>query len=84
MSVSQLLEVISENEADVTLTGGDPLMQIEPLLELAKGIKALGLNIWLYTGYTFEQIMSDDSLRRISSPGLASVSSSGQSARSEA
>ena len=65
MSVSQLLEVISENEADVTLTGGDPLMQIEPLLELAKGIKALGLNIWLYTGYTFEQIMSDDSLRRI-------------------
>ncbi len=42
MSVSQLLEVISENEADVTLTGGDPLMQIEPLLELAKGNKSLG------------------------------------------
>lgn len=41
----------------VTLTGGDPLVQSEACLVLVKKIKKeLTLNIWLYSGYLFEDI----------------------------
>ncbi len=43
----------------ITLSGGEPLLQIAPALELAKTAKNLGLNVWLYTGYKFEEITSD-------------------------
>lgn len=41
----------------LTLTGGDPLEQSAPCLELAKAAHALGLNVWAYTGYTWEQLL---------------------------
>ena len=34
----------------ITLTGGDPLEQSAPCLELAKAAHAAGLNVWAYTG----------------------------------
>ena len=40
----------------VTFSGGEPMLQSEALTELAKEIKNLGLNIWCYTGFTYEQI----------------------------
>lgn len=43
----------------VTFSGGDPLEQAENLIELSKEIKKLGLNIWAYTGYTYEQILEE-------------------------
>ena len=42
----------------ITLTGGDPLEQSAPCLELAKAAHAAGLNVWAYTGYTWEQLLS--------------------------
>ncbi|MBR0219192.1 MAG: anaerobic ribonucleoside-triphosphate reductase activating protein [Clostridia bacterium] len=44
----------------ITLTGGDPLEQSAPCLELAKAAHAAGLNVWAYTGYTWEQLLSRD------------------------
>ncbi|MBR0228861.1 MAG: anaerobic ribonucleoside-triphosphate reductase activating protein [Clostridia bacterium] len=44
----------------LTLTGGDPLEQSAPCLELAKAAHALGLNVWAYTGYTWEQLLDRD------------------------
>lgn len=41
----------------VTFSGGDPMYQIEACLELAKYIKTKNLNIWCYTGFTFENIL---------------------------
>ena len=41
----------------VTLSGGDPLAQPEATKEIARNLKEAGMNIWLYTGYTWEQIM---------------------------
>ena len=41
----------------ITFSGGDPMCQAEACSELAKYAKSLGLNIWCYTGYTFEQLM---------------------------
>lgn len=41
----------------ITLSGGDPLFQIEASLEIAKHCKQNNLNVWCYTGYTFEQLL---------------------------
>ncbi|MBQ8700106.1 MAG: anaerobic ribonucleoside-triphosphate reductase activating protein [Acidaminococcaceae bacterium] len=40
----------------LTFSGGDPLLQPEAVIEIARAAKNAGLNIWLYTGWTFEQI----------------------------
>ena len=40
----------------LTFSGGDPLMQPQAVIEIATAVKEAGLNIWLYTGWTFEQI----------------------------
>lgn len=40
----------------ITLSGGDPFMQPEACLEIAKYAKKIGLNVWSYTGFTFEQL----------------------------
>ena len=40
----------------LTLTGGEPFEQPAACLELARGARALGLNVWAYTGYTYEQL----------------------------
>ena len=38
----------------ITLSGGEPFMQSEALLDVAKECKNLNLDVWAYTGYTFE------------------------------
>lgn len=40
----------------ITLTGGEPFLQIDAVKTLARAAKALGLNVWCYTGFTFEEI----------------------------
>ncbi len=40
----------------ITLTGGEPFMQPDACLELALGARNHGLNVWCYTGYTYEEI----------------------------
>ena len=41
----------------ITLSGGDPFFQIEACLEIAKYAKQINLNVWCYTGFTFEQLL---------------------------
>lgn len=43
----------------ITLTGGEPLLQLDAANELAVAAKALGLNVWCYTGFTLENIPDD-------------------------
>ena len=59
ISVDQLICNIKELPYidGVTLSGGDPLMQIEECVELCKKIKQLNLNIMVYTGYTYETLL---------------------------
>ena len=49
----------------VTLSGGEPFMQSEALTEVAKVCKANNLDVWVYTGYTFEQIQNDEMLKPV-------------------
>lgn len=60
MSVTSIMDVIRENEFNVTFSGGDPIYQAEALLPLARAIKEEGYNIWCYTGFTIEQLMDTD------------------------
>ena len=41
----------------ITLSGGDPLFQIDAVTEIAKYAKSIGLNVWCYTGFTYEQLI---------------------------
>lgn len=61
IDTSEIIDVIKKNPllTGITLTGGEPLLQIAPALELAKEAKILNLNVWLYTGYKFEEIPED-------------------------
>ncbi len=58
-TTDELLSSIKENPllAGVTFSGGEPFCQAEALCELARAIKALGLNIYIYSGYTIEQLL---------------------------
>ena len=49
----------------VTFSGGEPFCQAEALAELGSKIKALGLNIVTYTGYTFEELYAERENRSI-------------------
>lgn len=55
----QLIAQMRKNPllSGLTLSGGDPLLQPVPCLELARAAHASRLNVWMYTGYLFEQIL---------------------------
>lgn len=59
MTVQEVVEDILHTKYldGVTLSGGDPLAQPEATKEIARMLKEEGMNIWLYTGYTWKQIM---------------------------
>ena len=57
----------------VTLTGGEPMMQAEALCEVASAAKAKGMNVWCYTGYTYEQLMEMNDADQMALLGLIDV-----------
>ncbi|MBQ7140854.1 MAG: anaerobic ribonucleoside-triphosphate reductase activating protein [Bacilli bacterium] len=42
----------------ITFSGGDPMFQASSCAEIAKYAKKLKLNVWCYTGFTFEELLS--------------------------
>lgn len=44
--------------AGITFSGGDPFDQPKPFAYIAKQLKKHHINIWCYTGYTFEQLIA--------------------------
>lgn len=44
-------------EEGITFSGGDPFEQPEPCFELAKYAHKSKLDVWCYTGYTYEQLL---------------------------
>lgn len=58
-NIDELVEEIKANQIiqGVTLSGGEPLAQSEAVLVLARKLKAEGFDLWLYSGYLYEQII---------------------------
>ena len=48
----------------LTLSGGEPFEQPDACVELARQAHALGLNVWCYTGYKYEQLLAGDASRQ--------------------
>ncbi|WP_257941950.1 anaerobic ribonucleoside triphosphate reductase activating protein [Campylobacter lari] len=49
----------------VTFSGGEPFMQAKNLSILAKHIKALGFNLTIYTGFTYEELVQEKSMKEL-------------------
>ena len=59
MKIDEILALAKENPMldGITISGGEPFAQAEACSRLAQGAKALGLNIVVYTGYTYEELL---------------------------
>ena len=57
--IKMVLEAIDELEyhTGITFSGGDPMYQPEACMKIAKYAKKKGLNIWVYTGFTYEELI---------------------------
>ncbi|MCA0980130.1 anaerobic ribonucleoside-triphosphate reductase activating protein [Exiguobacterium aestuarii] len=51
----------------VTISGGEPFLQSSELAKLVLACKSLGKNVWVYTGYTMEQLvaMQDEAVQTV-------------------
>ena len=49
----------------VTLSGGEPFCQCAPCAEIAKAAHDAGLNVWIYSGYTFDELANGGDDRRM-------------------
>ena len=60
LQVDDLLEYIDRKccNKKVTISGGEPLEQLEGLLYLLKNLKARGYNVCLYTGWELNQAIN--------------------------
>ena len=60
IDTSEILAQIRKNPLleGLTLTGGEPFCQCTACIALAQGAHAHGLNVWCYSGYTFEELIN--------------------------
>lgn len=63
VDIDELITKIKRNPLlqGITLSGGDPLYQVNACLELVKKVKELNsnLDIIIYTGFTFEELVNN-------------------------
>lgn len=62
MTDDDILEVVDEEDFDVTLSGGDPLFNPESTKHLVDLLAERGRKVWIYTGFTWERIVADNML----------------------
>lgn len=57
--IDMVLDAIDELEYQdgITFSGGDPMYQVEACNIIADYAKKKGLNIWVYTGFTYEEVL---------------------------
>ncbi|SHH87174.1 anaerobic ribonucleoside-triphosphate reductase activating protein [Sporanaerobacter acetigenes] len=59
IDIENILDMIKKNPLldGITFSGGDPFEQAESFAVLGGKVKAMGLNVMSYTGYTYEEIL---------------------------
>jgi len=58
VKINDLLQEIRANSLlqGVTFSGGEPFLQATPLAKLGKAVKEMGLDLFVYTGYSWEKL----------------------------
>jgi anaerobic ribonucleoside-triphosphate reductase activating protein len=69
-SVSDLIQSLKLTPliSGVTFSGGEPFGQAKAVSALGASLKALGLNLWIYTGFIWEQLLIN-----LKKPGYAEL-----------
>ena len=57
MTAEDIIKIVDEEDFNVTLSGGDPLMHPESTKHLIDLLTQKGREVWVYTGFTWEQII---------------------------
>jgi len=62
MDVDEIIEKVRKNPLlqGITLSGGEPFMQASAMYEIAKRARGIGLDVVIYTGYTWEELRAND------------------------
>lgn len=63
-TANEVETTIIKSSYPVTFSGGDPLYQSEELASICKYIHGT-TNIWVYTGFTWEQIMENPGMKKV-------------------
>ena len=72
MDVSEIARMVNPLISGVTLTGGEPLEQAGACLALIDALPE-GLSVWVYSGYTYEEIMRGGTEEQRALIGVADV-----------
>lgn len=67
VQIEDLIAQMRENPLldGLTLSGGEPFEQPQACAELARMAREIGLNVWVYSGYTFEQLLEKPECREL-------------------
>lgn len=67
MDTADIVKIMQDNPLldGMTLTGGDPFCQPEAGAELARRAHESGLNVWAYSGWTYEEIAADPEMSKM-------------------
>lgn len=59
ITVDELLKKIAATKliSGITLSGGEPFSQAAPCAELAKAVKNMGLDVVIYSGYYYQELI---------------------------
>ena len=60
MTVDEITEIMLSNPLTdgLTLSGGEPFLQAGECARLAASARENGLNVWTYSGYTYDELIS--------------------------
>ena len=68
-SIDKIVDnIVSDPLLDgITLSGGDPMYNTKPVIELINRLKDRrpDLNVWLYTGFTYEECLEDTARKQL-------------------
>ena len=59
MNIDEIESIFKRNKllSGITLSGGEPFCQAVQCAEIAKRAHNCGLDVWVYSGYTYEQLL---------------------------
>lgn len=67
VDIDYVLDELEElkGQDGITLSGGDPVCQSEACTLISEKAHELGLNVWCYTGYTFEKMIMNPKQKKL-------------------